>query len=169
MVGFVVILAIAFATFAALSWCAAMGLRDGDRPADAKVTAVLRASGQPDEPRPVVIALVRNRSDKPVLAGLSARSAVLPAWLRGGHTITVPIRTARRAFRPTGYATVGVVPAHANARFHVPTGVCARRYLLTAAIGQAGGRLRVHRLHVAGPRSAARTDLTLPFGEDLFD
>jgi hypothetical protein len=169
MVGFAVIMAIAFATFAALCWYAAMGLRDGDRPADAKVAALLRSSGQPDEPRPVVIALVRNRSDKPVLAGLSARRAVLPDWLRGSHSVTVPIRTARRALRPTAYDTVGVVPARSCARFPVPTHDIARRYQLIAAIGQAGGRLRVHRLHVGGPHSSARTELTLPFGEDLFD
>ena len=169
MVGFAVIMAIAFATFAALCWYAAMGLRDGDRPADARVTALLRASGQPDEPRPVVIAMVRNRSDKPVLAGLSARRAVLPDWLRGSHNVTVPVRTARRALRPTAYDTVGVVPARSCARFHVPTRGQARRYQLTAAIGQAGGRLRLHRLHVGGPHSSARTELTLPFDEDLFD
>jgi hypothetical protein len=169
MVGFSIIMAFAFATFAALGWRAAVGLRDGDRPADAKVVALLRDSGQPDEPRPVVIALVRNPSDKPVLAGMSARRAVLPDWLRGGPSVTVPIRTARRALRPTAYTTVGVVPARSYARFPVPTSGRARRYQLIAAIGQAGGRLRVHRLHVGGPHSSARTELTLPFDEDLFD
>lgn len=169
MVGFVVILAIAFAIFAALGCCAAAGLRDGDRPGDAKVSARLRESGQPDEPRPVVIATVRNPSDKPVLAGLSARRTVVPALLRCGPTITVPTRTTRRSLRPTAYATIGVVPPHASARFPVAIHGRARRYLLTAAIGQSGGRLRLHRLHVAGPHSAARSELTLPFGEDLFD
>ena len=170
MVGFVVILSIAFATFAALGWRAAAGLRDGDRPGDAKVSALLRESGQPDESRPLVIATVRNPSDKPVLAGLSARRTVVPALLRCGPSVTVPTRTARRGLRPTAYATIGVVPPHASARFPVAIrGHLARRYLLTAAIGQAGGRLRLHRLHVAGPHSAAPTELTLPFGEDLFD
>ena len=169
MVGFAVILSIALATLAALYWCALAGLRHGDQPADAKVTALLGDSGQPDEPRPVVIATVRNRSDKPVLAGLSARRAVLPEWLRCGPSITVPTRTARRTLRPTAYATVGVVPARSCARFPVAVSGQARRYLLTAAIGQTGGRLRLHRLRVAGPRSSTRGDLTLPFGEDLFD
>jgi hypothetical protein len=170
VVGVVVIVAIAFATFAALGWRAAAGLRDGDQPGDAKVSALLRESGQPDEPRPVVIATVRNPSDKPVLAGLSARRTVVPGLLRCGPSVTVPTRTARRSLRPTAYATIGVVPPHASARFPVAIrGQLARRYLLTAAIGQAGGRLRLHRLHVAGPHSAAATELTLPFGEDLFD
>jgi len=169
MVGFAVIMAIAFATFAALCCYAAAGLRGGDRAGDAKVSALLRASGQPDEPRPVVIAMVRNPSDKPVLAGLSARRAVLPEWLRGGASVTVPIRTTRRSLRPTAYDTIGVVPARACARFPVPIRAQARRYLLTAAIGQAGGRLRLHRLHVGGRHFATRTELTLPFGEDLFD
>jgi hypothetical protein len=169
MVGFVVTLAIAFATFAALGWRAAAGLRDGDRPGDAKVSALLRESGQPDEPRPVVIVTVRNPSDKPVLAGLSARRTVVPALLRCGPSVTVPTRTARRSLRPTAYATIGVVPPHASARFPVAVRGQARRCLLTAAIGQADGRLRLHRLHVAGPHSAAHTELTLPFGEDLFD
>jgi hypothetical protein len=153
VVGVVVIVAIAFATFAALGWRAAAGLRDGDRPGDAKVSALLRESGQPDEPRPVVIATVRNPSDKPVLAGLSARRTVVPGLLRCGPSVTVPTGTARRSLRPT----VAI------------RGQLARRYLLTAAIGQTGGRLRLHRLHVAGPHSAAATELTLPFGEDLFD
>jgi hypothetical protein len=169
VVGFVVIVAIAFATFAALGWRAAAGLRDGDRPGDAKVSALLRKSGQPDEPRPVVIVTVRNPSDKPVLAGLSARRTLVPALLRCGPSVTVPNRTARRSLRATAYATIGVVPARASARFPVAVSGQARRYLLTAAIGQAGGRLRVHRLQVPGPHSAARTELSLPFGEDLFD
>jgi hypothetical protein len=169
MVVFAVIMAFAFATFAALGWRAVAGLRDGDRPGDAKVSALLRDSGQPDESRPVVIAMVRNPSDKPVLAGLSARRTVMPELLRCGPSVTVPMRTARRNLRPTAYATIGVVPPHASARFPVPIRGRARRYLLTAAIGQAGGRLRLHRLHVAGPHSAAHTELSLPFGEDLFD
>lgn len=169
MVGFVVIMAIAFAVFAALCCYAVAGLRCGDRAGDAKVKALLGASGQPDEPRPVVIAMVGNPSDKPVLAGLSARRALLPEWLRGGKSVSTPIRTTRRSLRPTAYATIGVVLPHTIARFPVPIRAQARRYLLTAAIGQAGGRLRLHRLHVAGPHSASRTELTLPFSEDLFD
>jgi hypothetical protein len=169
MVGFAVIMTIAFAVLAALCWHAAAGFRDGDRSADATVTALLRRSGQPDESRPVVVAMIRNPSAKPVLAGLSVRRTVLPKWLNPGPHVTVPVRTARRALRPTRYATIGVVPARASARFPVPTGEHARHYLLTAAIGQADGRLRLHRLPVTGPHSAARTELTLPFGEDLFD
>jgi hypothetical protein len=169
MVGFAVIMAIAFAVLAALCWHAAAGFRDGDRSADATVTALLRRSGQPDEPRPAVIATIRNPSPKPVLAGLSVRRTRVPKCLHGGPHVTVPLRTARRALRPTRYATIGVVPAGGNAHFPVPAREQARHYLLIAAIGQADGRLRLHRMHVTGPHSAARTELTLPFGEDLFD
>lgn len=169
MMGFAIIMAVSFAVLVALCYCAVTGVRCGDRDGDAKVTALLRASGQPDEPRPVVIATVRNPSDVPVLAGLSARRARLPDWVRGSASVTVPIRTTRRSLRPTAYATIGVVPPRASVRFPVPIRAQARRYLLTAAIGQSGGRLRLHRLHVAGPHSTARTRLTLPFGEDLFD
>jgi hypothetical protein len=147
----------------------AAGFRDGDRPADATVTARLRRAGQPDEPRPVVVATVRNPSGTPVLAGLSVRPARLPRWLGGGHNVIVPLWTARRGLRPSGYATVGVIRAYGSARFLVPVSASARRYLLTASIGQAGGRLRLHRMHVTGAVWPARAELTVPFGEGLFD
>jgi hypothetical protein len=160
-----VIMAIAFAVLAALCWHAAAGFRDGDRSADATVTALLRGSGQPDEPRPVIIATIRNPSAKPVLAGLSVRRTLVPKWVYDGPHVTVPLWTARRALRPTGYDTIGVVPARGSARFPVPAAEQARRYLLTAAIGQADGRLRLHRLHVAGPHWAAPA-LGSPHGAD---
>ncbi|HVT69036.1 MAG TPA: hypothetical protein VHF26_14895, partial [Trebonia sp.] len=50
--------------------------------------------------------------------------------------------------RPGGYACVGVVPAGGSAEFAVPLPVRARRCLLTVAVGQEGGRLRVHRLRL---------------------
>jgi len=142
-----------------LCWCAARGFRDGDRPADATASAVLRDSGQPDESRPVIVATVVNPSPSPALVGLSvrpARPAWPPSWLTGlGHplTVTVPRRTARARFRPAAYDTVGVVPASATVRFPVPVGRAARRYLLTVAVGQPAGRLRLHRLRVAGVRN----------------
>jgi len=43
---------------AVLFYCLAAGLRNGDRPGDALVTALLRTAAQPDEPRPLVIAAV---------------------------------------------------------------------------------------------------------------
>ena len=64
---------------ALLCWCVAVGFRNGDQATDAEVSAVLRHSGQPDEPRPVVVATVRNPSGTPVLAGLSARRYLLTA------------------------------------------------------------------------------------------
>jgi hypothetical protein len=142
------------------SWCLARGLRNGDRPADATVKAVLRDAGQPDEPRPVILAAIGNPSPTPVLAGLEARKARTPSRLSGGMNVTVPRRTARRKFRPSAYATVGIVPGGTTVSFTVPVRGSARRYLLTAAVGQAGGRLRLYRLHLAGatratPRAAA--------------
>jgi hypothetical protein len=55
---------------------------------------------------------------------------------------------------------VGIVPGGTTVSFTVPVRDSARRYLLTAAVGQAGGRLRLYHLHVAGatgatPRAAA--------------
>jgi len=142
------------------SWCLARGLRNGDRPADATVRAVLRDAGQPDEPRPVILAAIGNPSATPVLAGLEARKARTPYRLSGGLNVTVPHRTGRRKFRPSAYATVGIVPGGTTVSFTVPVRGSARRYLLTAAVGQAGGRLRLYRLHVSGatrasPRAAA--------------
>ena len=155
LVGGIVVLALLF-------WVAAKGVRDGDGPADAMVSAVLRDAGQPDERRPVIVATVANPSGRPVVAGLSARPGSLPAWLAGaGHplTVTVPRRTARGKFRPGGYATVGVVPASATVRFLVPVDRAAGRYVLTAAVGQGPGRLRLHRLHIPGARVAVRADM----------
>jgi hypothetical protein len=159
----------AIAVLAALYAYAARGFGDGDRPEDAIVTARLRDAGQPDEPRPVVVATVRNPSGMPVLVGLSVRRAVVPRWPGGGASVTVPHRTARRRLRPGAYETIGVVPVYGNASFLVPVRTSARGYLLTVAVGQAGGRLRLHRLLVTGALSPARTELTVPFGEGLFD
>jgi hypothetical protein len=128
------------------------GFANGDRATDATVSAVLRNAGQPGEPRPVVVATVSNPSGTPVLAGLSARRA---RWPGGGQCVTVPRATRRRKFRPSAYATVGVVPAGGTVRFAVPVAAPARRYRLTAVTGQAGGRLRVYRLRVARARVPA--------------
>lgn len=66
-------LAAAAAVLALLCWITAAGFRNGDRATDAKVSAVLRDAGQPDEPRPVVAATVRNPSGTPVLVGARVR------------------------------------------------------------------------------------------------
>jgi hypothetical protein len=167
MVSFGISMAVSVAVLALLCWYAAAGFRSGDRPDDARITAVLRDAGQPDEPRPVVVATVRNPSRTPVLAGLSVRRARVPEWLGGGLNVTVPRRTGRRAYRPSAYPTVGIVPGDATVRFTVPVPAAARRYRLTAAVGQAGGRLRVYRVHVARAHVPARAELTVPFGENL--
>jgi hypothetical protein len=152
MVSFAAGLAAGVAVLALLCWAAAAGFRNGDRATDARVSAVLRDSGQPDEPRPVVVATVRNPSGTPVLAGARVRRARLPYWLTGTLSVTVPRRTRRRKFRPGAYTCVGVVPGETAVRFMVPVRAAASRYLLTAAVGQSGGRLRVYRVHVAPAR-----------------
>jgi hypothetical protein len=129
------------------------GLRAGDRPGDAVVTARLAEAGQPDEPRPVIVVRVRNHSEVPLVAGFSASRRMTPAWLDGGTTVRVPRRTTRRGFRAEAYDVVGVVaPARGAgfAEFAVPVAARARRYTLTAAVGQSGGRLRVFRIALAG-------------------
>ncbi len=134
-------------TLAGMIWLALAGLRHGDRPLDAVVTAELRQAAQADESRPVIIAEVRNPSESAALVGLAARRTRIPGWL-GGGTVGVPHRTARRALRADRYPVVGIVPASGSTRFAVPVTAMGERYRLTAAIGQAGGRLRVHRLRV---------------------
>jgi hypothetical protein len=124
------------------------GLRSGDRPGDATVTAGIRRSGQPDEPRPVIIVTVRNPALVPVLVGFSvARDRALAPM-----SVRVPRRTTRRRFRAAAQDVVGVVPAAGIAELPVPVPVRARRYLLTAVIGQSGGRLRVFRVPVTDRR-----------------
>jgi hypothetical protein len=138
----------------ALAFCVAAGFRNGDRTGDAKVTAVLTTGTQPDEARPVIVVRVRNPSGTPVFAALTARRALLPAGLASVQTVTVPRWTLRRKFRPQQYAAVGVAPAGGAAELTVPVRARARRYLLTAVVGQEAGRLRVHRLRL-GPISHA--------------
>ena len=135
-----------------LAFCVAAGLRNGDRAGDAKVTAVLTTGTQPDEARPVIAVRVRNPSGTPVFAALTARRALLPAGVASAQTVTVPRWTLRRKFRPPQYAVVGVAPAGGTAELAVPVRTRARRYLLTAVVGQEAGRLRVHRLRL-GPVS----------------
>ena len=60
---------------AALYYCLAAGLRNGDRPGDARVTAHLATGTQPDERRPLIVVTVRNPSGTPVIAALSAAVA----------------------------------------------------------------------------------------------
>jgi hypothetical protein len=132
---------------AGMTWLALAGFRNGDRLLDAVVTAELRHSAQPDESRPVVVAEVRSPSESAALVGLAARRSRIPGWL-GGGSVGVPRWTARRALRADRYPVVGIVPASGSARLVVPVTETGERYRLTAAVGQAGGRLRVHRLLV---------------------
>jgi hypothetical protein len=148
MISLLLVLAVAALVFSALGWCAAAGFRNGDRPDDALVGAGLRSSGQPGEERPVAIVAVRNPGGAAVLAAVAVRRGVLPGWLAGAVSIAVPRRTARRAYRAVGFATVAVVAGGQCAELAAPVAAVARRYLVTVLVGQAGGRLRVHRLRV---------------------
>jgi hypothetical protein len=148
MLGLLITLAVGAAAFAALFWYGREGFRNGDRPDDALVRAALRSSGQPGEERPVAIVDVRNPGGTPVLAAVAVRRALLPGWLAGAAGSTVPRRTARRAYRPVGFPTVAVVAGGQRAELSAPVSAAARRYLITVLVGQAGGRLRVHRLRI---------------------
>ena len=148
MLNLLIALAVGAVAFAALCWCAREGFRNGDRPDDAPVRAALRSSGQPGEARPVAVVAVGNRGGTPVLAAVAVRRALLPGWLAGAVTIAVPRRTARRAYRPGGFPTVAVVAAGQCAELSAPVPVAMRRYLVTVLVGQASGRLRVHRLRI---------------------
>jgi len=135
--------------FAGLFLLAEVGTRNGDHPGDARITAEIWTSGQPDESRPVLVVEIRNPSSTPLLAGLSARRMSMPGWLAGA-SVAVPSRTSRRGLRADAYDTVGIVPASETARFTVSVARPGSRYRLTAAVGQRDGRLRVHRLPVDG-------------------
>jgi hypothetical protein len=144
---FVFTLGVLALTLAGMTWLALTGFRHGDRLLDAVVTAELQQAAQPDESRPVVVAEVRNPSESAVLVGLAARRSRAPGWL-GGGSVAVPRWTVRRALRAGRYPVVGIVPGSGSTRFTIPVTVAGERYRLTAAVGQAGGRLRVHRLTV---------------------
>jgi hypothetical protein len=148
MVNLLIALAVGAAALAALCWYARQGFRNGDRPDDAPVRAVLRSSGQPGEERPIAVVAVRNPSGTPVLAAIAVRRALLPGRLAGAVGIAVPRRTARRAYRPDGFSTVAVVDGGQYAELSAPVPATARHYLVTVLVGQAGGRLRVHRLRI---------------------
>lgn len=136
--------------FAGVFLLVEIGIRDGDRPDDVRVSAEPWTAGQPDEQRPVLIAEIRNPSGTPVLAGLTARRSRIPGLL-ADSTVGVPFRTTRRGLRADDCDTVGIVPEFGSARFTVPVERAARRYRLTVAVGQRDRRLRLHRIYVSVP------------------
>ena len=148
MLIFFIALAVGVLVLGAVCWAAVEGFRNGDRPDDAQVRAALRSSGQPGEARPVAVVAVRNPGSTPVLAAVGARRALIPGWLGGAVGSAVPRRTARRAYRPGGFPTVAVVAGGQRAELSAPVPAAVRRYLVTVLVGQAGGRLRVHRLRI---------------------
>jgi hypothetical protein len=148
MLGLLITLAVGAVAFAVLFWFGREGFRNGDRPDDAPVRAALRSSGQPGEERPVAVVAVRNPGGSPVLAAVAVRRALLPGRLAGTASSAVARRTARRAYRPGGFPTVAVVASGQCAELSAPVPASARHYLVTVLVGQAGGRLRVHRLRI---------------------
>jgi hypothetical protein len=134
-----VVIPIVAAAVILVCWLAIAGLRNGDRPGDAAVTAELAVARQPDGARPVVVATVANRSAVPLLVGLRVRGGLTA----GALSVRVPWRTGGRRYRAGGQDTVGVVPGWESAIFRVPVRGGGRRYRLTAVIGQSEGRLRV--------------------------
>jgi hypothetical protein len=154
MIGILTALAVGAGVFAVAGWLFSDGMRNGDWPDDTRVRAMLAPSGQPGEERPVAVVTVLNRGAAPVLVAVSVRRGRLPGWLAEPVNVSVPRRTARRAFRPDGYPTVAVVAVGECADLTAPVPACARRYLLTILVGQAGSRLRVHRLRMDGARCA---------------
>jgi hypothetical protein len=141
-------LAVGGVSFAGMCWLALEGFRNGDRPGDAPVRAGLRSSGQDGEVRPVAVVAVRNPGRAPMLVAVAVRPARLPGWLAGPVSIAVPRRTTRPGYRPGGFPTVAVVDGRQRAELQAPVPAAARRYLVTVLVGQAGARLRVHRLRI---------------------
>jgi hypothetical protein len=131
-----------------LGWCGINGMRNGDRPGDAQVSALVGTG--PGGGNPLIFASVRNPLGTPALTALRVRRGFIPGALIGRFTVRVPRWTKGRRFRPGAYETVGVVPAGGKAEFPVPVPERAHRYVLTVAVGQQGGRLRVYRLRLAG-------------------
>lgn len=156
MLTFVFCIIAAAGALSVLCYLTAAGFRNGDRPGDALVTALLVTGDHPEETRSLIVATVRNPSGTPVLTALRARGALLPAWLAGPKGISVPHWTTRRQFQPGEFGCVSVVPPGGAGEFAVPVPVRARHYLLTAAVGQEGGRLRVHRCRLATARGHGR-------------
>ncbi len=155
MLIFVFAVIAAAGALAAVYRLAAAGFRNGDRPGDALVSAVLSTTGPA-----TTGAVVRNPSGTPVLVGLTAGPARWPARLASPHAVSVPRWTLRGKFDPARYECVAVVPAGGAAEFAVPP--CAA--VLVVAVGQEGGRLRVHRLRLPPPGYLAegRPTMTVP-------
>jgi hypothetical protein len=139
-----------FIAAGALLLCQA-GIRAGDRPGDATVSAGVGIAEQPDGRYRVVIVTVRNPGDVPVMVGLSVRRSGLLARLGGGATVTVPRRTMRARLLASQQSVVGVAGPSETAAWAVPVPPAARgRPQLVAVLGQPG-RLRVVRLPADQP------------------
>src|SRR6202044_3600017 len=82
-----------------------------------------RPAGRWAGPGRAQVGAVGNPGGPPVLAAVAVRRALLPGWLTGAVGAigsTVPRRTARRAYRPTAFPTVAVVPGGQCAELSAP-------------------------------------------------
>jgi hypothetical protein len=85
-----------------------------------------------------------------ILASLIVAGGIAVVLALGWSLVAAGLRAGDRAgdATVTAAADVGVVPATSQAEFRLPVAAPARRYRLTAVVGQAGGRLRVVRIPV---------------------
>ena len=157
MVIYFLVIFLAACPLVLLSVCGITAARNGDRPGDARVSALVGARAEGGTP--LIFATVRNPSGAPALTALRVRRGLVPGSIAGRFSVRVPWWTKGRRFRPGAYDTVGVVPAGGTAEFPVPAPGRAHRYVLTVAVGQRDRRLRVYRLRLAG------TDIYLGKGE----
>jgi hypothetical protein len=136
-------LAAAIISLGGLLWLAAEGFRLGDRPGDARITAVLRDTWQPDATRPVVAVTVRNPSGAAVLAGMSVRAGLPFRYgllsARARRTVSASTRMAVPAPMSGSVPMAASVPATAS----VPVSVfvprrTARRRFRAAVFGTVG-------------------------------
>lgn len=156
MVSYFLVIFLVACPMALLGTLGIAGLRNGDQPGDSRVSALVAAGAGGN---PLIFATVRNPSATPAVTALRVRRGFVPGALAGKFSVRVPRWTKGRRFRPGAYETVGVVPAGGATEFPVPLYRRAHRYVLTVAVGQQGGRLRVYRLRLAG------TDIYLGSGE----
>lgn len=119
------------------------GIRAGDRPDDAAVTAEPATMTMLDGDIPVVVATVHNRASVPILVGLSLRRRHLPDWLAGASAVRTPRWTSRQRFRPARHTVLGVVEAGERGQWPLPLVNGERGVNVVAVIGQGRRRLRM--------------------------
>ena len=122
--------------FAGAALLAVVGFRNGDRPDDARVTAVT-VTDHPDDGTAEVAVTIANSGGSPVLIGLSPRRPGLPGC---GMRATTPFWTIRRRYCADKQVTMGALPPRrlAGYRFLSPSAVAASRSSLASPTGACG-------------------------------